>query len=125
MTCYVCELLKLGFVKKVSSPEWVAALLIVPKRPSALDLLPDHYRPVNAITRPTFWDIQNIEAELADTCGSEAFAGTDFRSGYWQAPLNPESQPLFAFSTPDGVVMSTHTTQSSCNSASNLQEKVQ
>lgn len=33
MTRYVRELLKLGFVKKVSSPEWVSAPLVVPKRP--------------------------------------------------------------------------------------------
>lgn len=125
MTLYVRELLKLGFVKKVSSPEWVSAPLVVPKRPPAMYRLTVDYRPVNAVTRPTFWPMPNIEAELADTRGSKAFAGIDFCSGYWQVPLHPDSQPLFAFSTPDGVVMPTRTTQGGCNSAANFQEKVE
>lgn len=125
ITRYVRELLKLGFVKPVTSPEWVSAPLVVPKRPPAMYRLTVDYRPVNAVTRPTFWPMPNIEAELADTRGSTAFAGIDFCSGYWQAPLHPESQPLFAFSTPDGVVMPTRTTQGGCNSAANFQEKVE
>lgn len=83
------------------------------------------YRPVNSVTMPTFWPMPNIKAELADTRGSKAFAGIDFYSGYWQAPLHPDSQPLFAFSTPDGVVMPTRTTQGGCKSAANFQEKVE
>lgn len=124
MTRYVRELFKLGFVKKTTAPEWVSAPLIVPKRPPAMFRLTIDYRAVNNATLPTFWPMPNIEAELNDTRGSKAFAAIDFCSGYWQAPLHPESQPLFAFMTPDGVVMPTRTTQGGCNSAANFQEKV-
>lgn len=43
MTRYVRELLKLGFVKKVTSTEWVSVLLVVPKRPLALNCLKVDY----------------------------------------------------------------------------------
>ena len=66
----------------------------------------------------------NIDAELADTRGSNAFAGIYFCSGYWLAPLHEESQPFLAFSTPEGVVMPTRTPQGESNSAENFQEKV-
>lgn len=125
MTRYVRELLKLCFLKKVTSTEWVSAPLIVPKRPRTMYCLTVDYRPVNSVTRPTFWPMPNVEAELPDTRGSKAFPGIDFCSDYWQAPLHPESQPIFAFSTPDGIVMPTRTTQGGCNSAANFQQKVE
>lgn len=36
----------------------------------------------------------DIEAELADTRDSKAFARIDFYSGYWWTPLDQERQPL-------------------------------
>jgi len=125
MTKYVQQLLKLGFVKKATAPEWVSAPLIVPKRPPAMYRLTVDYRPVNSATQQTFWPMPNIEAELADARGAKSFASIDFCSGYWQAPLHEDSQPLFAFMTPDGVVMPTRTTQGGTNSAANFQEKVE
>lgn len=49
MIRYVRELLKLGCVKKVSSPEWVSVPLVVPKRPPTMYCLAIDYRPVNAV----------------------------------------------------------------------------
>lgn len=125
MTRYVRQLLNLGFVKNVTSPEWVSAPLIVPKRPLAMYRLTIDYRPINNATIPTFWPMPNIDAELSDARVATAFAGIDFCSGYWQAPLHPDSQPFFAFMTPDGVVMPIRTTQGGCNSTANFQEKVE
>ena len=124
MVRYVRQLLKLGLVKRATSPKWVSAPLIVPKRPPALYRLTVDYRPVNNATIQTFWPMPNIESELADARDARAFAAIDFCSGYWQAPLHPDSQPLFAFMTPDGVVMPTRTTQGGTNSAANFQEKL-
>lgn len=124
MEKYVRQLLTLGFVKKTTAPAWVAAPLIVPKHPPANYRLTVDYRPVNSATIQTFWPMPNIEAELNDARGAKAFASIDFCSGYWQAPLHTESQPLFAFMTPHGVVMPTRTTQGGTNSAPNFQEKV-
>lgn len=72
MTRYVKQILKLGFVKKVTSPEWVSAPLIVPKRPPAMYRLTVDYCPVNNATVQTFWPMPNIEVELADARGTSA-----------------------------------------------------
>lgn len=66
--------------------------------------------------------MKNIEAELLDALGAKDFAVIDFCSGYWKAPLHPDSQPLFAFMTPKGVLMKTRTIQGGRNSAANFQE---
>lgn len=66
-----------------------------------------------------------IESELVDIGCSKAFAASDFCSGYWQSPLQPESQNCFAFGTSDGVFMPTDMTQGGCNSTANFQEKVE
>lgn len=121
---YVNPLLRLGFVKNSSAPAWVSAPLIVPKRPPAMYRMTVDYLPVNSATVQTFWPMANIEAELADFKGSTAFASFDFCSGYWKAPLHPDSQPLFSLMTPNGIVMPTQTTQGGTNSAANFQEKV-
>ena len=124
MKKYVEKLLELSFGKNASSPEWVSAPLTVPKRPPAMYRIAVDYCPVNKATIQTFWPMPNIEAELADARGARAFSSIDFCSGYWQAPLHPDSQPLFSFMTPNGVVMPTRTTQGGTNSAANFQEKV-
>lgn len=67
VTRYVQQLLKVGFVKKVSSPKWVSAALMVPKQPLALYRLTADYRLLNTVTRPTFWLVPNIESKLAST----------------------------------------------------------
>ena len=124
MTHYVRELLRLGFVKNVTSPEWVSAPMIVPKRPPAMFLLTMDYQALNLAVFSTFWPMPNIEAELHDTRHATVFCLIDFCSGYWQAPLHPDSQRLFAFMTPEGVVMPTRTPQGGCNSAANFPEKI-
>ena len=67
----------------------------------------------------------NIASELSDARCCNTFAAIDFCSEYWQAPLHPESQPLFAFMTLEGVVILIRTTQGKTNSAANFQENVE
>lgn len=47
MIQYVDQILNMGFVKNVTSPEWVSAPLIVLKRPPTRYRLKIDYRPVN------------------------------------------------------------------------------
>jgi len=68
--------------------------------------------------------ISSTNRSETSTSYVSTYGAIDFCSGYWQAPLHPDSQPLFAFMTPDGVVMPTRTTQGGTNSAANFQEKV-
>lgn len=123
MARYVGQLLKLGFLKKTRSPEWVSAPLMVPKRTPAMYFLTVYYRLVNNATLQTFWPMPNIDAELVEARGAKSFAAIYFCSCYWKPPLHPDSQPPFALMTPNGVVMLTRNTQGGTNSAANFQEK--
>ena len=80
-----------------------------------------NYHAGNYVRIATFWSMPNIDAEPSDTKGEKCFVGIDFCSSYWQAPLHYLSQRLFAFMTPNGVLMETHRTQGGCNSAAKFQ----
>lgn len=122
---YSSELLRMGFIKPAEHANWVAAPLIVPKKPPAMFRLTMDYRPINAATQKTVWPMPHIDAVLSDMRGARVFAGIDFCSGYWQLPLAPDSQSLFDFMTCDGVVEPTRTTQGGCNSTANFQANVE
>jgi len=112
---YSNQFVKLGFAKPARKSEWVSAPLIVPKQPPAMYRMTVDYRPINAATRRITWPMPQIEAELSDMRGADAFASIDFCSGYWQLPLHVDSQPLHSFMTTDGVLQPTRTTQGGCN----------
>lgn len=118
------ELLNLGLVRKATAPEWLSSPLIVQNRSTDIYRLSVDYRPDNSATFQTFWPIPNIESDLSDGRGAKSFAVNYFCSGYWQAPHHVESQPLFAFMTPEGLVILTRTTQGVTNAAYNFQVKV-
>lgn len=122
---YTQELERLGFVKPAVRTDWVAAPLIVPKKPPAMFRLTMDYRPINSATQKTVWPMPHVDAVLSEMRGARCFASIDFCSGYWQLPLAEECQSLFAFMTCDGVVQPTRTTQGGCNSAANFQANVE
>lgn len=111
LTKYCRLLIQLGFVEPVTSTEWVSAPLVVLKRPPENYRLKIDYRSVNSATVPNFCPMPNIEAELSDVRAATVFSGIYFFNRYWKFTLHPESQPLSAFMTPPGVVMTTRTTQ--------------
>ena len=82
-------------------------------------------RPVNAATIPVSWPMPQMQAETSDFAGSKAFAVIDYCSGYWQFPLDAESQDCQSIVTPNGVFSPTRTLQGAVNSASNFQGKVE
>lgn len=96
-----------------------------PKKSPALYRLTVEYRPMNAATIKSTWPMPHIDAVLLEVRGAEAFAAMYFTSGYWQLPMDPDSQALHAFMSPDGVMQPTRTTQEVCNSAANFQACVE
>lgn len=63
---YKDQLLKLVLVKHSSRKEWVAALLIVSKKPPVMFRLTMDYRLINVATLKTAWPIPPIDALLSD-----------------------------------------------------------
>lgn len=63
----------------------------------------------------------HTESVLSDVLGASAFTVVEFSSGYWQLPLQADSQKIHALMAPYGVVQPTCTVQGSCNSAQKFQ----
>lgn len=90
-------------IRKVDEPtDWVSSLAIVDK-PNTNDLRicldPKHLN--EAIKREHF-QLPTIEEITTRMAGATKFTKLDANSGYWQIPLDTESQLLTTFSTPFG-----------------------
>lgn len=126
---YITKFLKrakqYGFIKENRNATWAAAPLLVPKPNSRKFRLTFDYRPVNNATLSTGWPMPHLESECADFAGSQCFASIDFCSGYWQLPLDEESQNALSFITHEGIWQPTRTPQGAKNSACNFQSRVE
>jgi hypothetical protein len=63
----------------------------------------------------------NLQDKLHDPHGSEGFATLDFCQGYWQIPLQKDSQDCPSFITPDGVYTPTSVLHGTRNATIHLQ----
>ena len=85
-----------------SSSAWRSLPVIVPKKDGSSRFC-INYRPLNAVTETDAYSFPNI-SEVIDQLGvSRVFSLVDCRAGYWQIPMDPESQAKTAFWGPDGL----------------------
>lgn len=111
-----------GLIEKATGPtSWISACHVVPKKdPSQIRLVIDA-RPVNkAIKRhrhitPTLDDI------AARMSGSTTFSKVDFKEGYRQILLHPDSRHLTTFSTHKGLFRDTRLGPGLCAGAESFQ----
>lgn len=125
MERYVQRIQEYGFGIVNTQAQWVAAPVLVTKPAPANFRLTFDYRPINAATEPVAWPMPHIDSELADLAGSKHFALIDFPSGYWQLPLDEDSQELLSFMTPTTVIQPKRCTQGAKNAGPNFQSKVE
>ena len=92
MERYANRILEYGFGEVTTEAKWIAAPVITEKPPPALFRFTMDYKNVNAVTEPISWRMPHIDAELVDVLGTKAFALIDFVSGFWQLPLESQSQ---------------------------------
>ena len=123
---YVEKLKELDFFVDMPTAEWQAAPLLVPKLGSkakfrmAVDL-----RPVNAATIKESWPMPHLNSEVNDFAKSSCFSSLDFVSGYWQLPLEEESQSACGVVTPFGVVASKRVLPGLANATAYFQRTVE
>lgn len=122
---YMNELERMGFVIKNNQAQWASAPLLVPKDSKAKFRMTVDLRAVNAATEPVSWPMPHIDSEIYDLSESNSFATIDFVSGYWQLPLDKQSQAAHSIITPNGVYSPTRTQQGATNSVANFQGKVE
>jgi len=125
MKSFVEQLESYGFIKPISNPTWVSAPHLVPKPGTDKLRMTFDLRPVNAATIPDTWVMPNIDSEAGDFRQAKYFAQIDFTSGYWQLPLDKESQVHHSFVTPQGIYAPTRILQGGRNAPIHFQRAVE
>lgn len=124
MVWYVLQLLKLGLVKKVTSPKSMSSPLNVPRLLPSIYRLTVYYRLVNNSMLYKLFHVPNIESELFDSLGSQVFSSIEFCIGYWHLPLHFDIQTLLSFMNRASVLILNRTTKGGTNSMANFEEIV-
>lgn len=92
-----------GVIRKVDHPtDWVNSLVIVEKPKTGKLRICLDPRHLNTAIRREHFELPTIEDITTRMHGAKYFAKIDARSGYWQIPLDEQSQLLTTFSTPFG-----------------------
>ena len=96
-----------GVIKKVHVPtEWVNSLVIVEKHDSNDIRICLDPRNLNKAIQREHHPLPTIEEITTRLTGAKVFSKLDANSGYWQIPLEEESQLLTTFNTPQGSTAS-------------------
>lgn len=100
----VDRLIKLMVEKKLIRPStspWSAPIIIVPKKDKSIRFCCD-WRDLNEVTVKDTFPLPRPDATLDRLGKMKFFTILDFRQGYFQVPMHPDSIEKTAFSTPTG-----------------------
>ncbi|XP_070014773.1 uncharacterized protein [Nicotiana sylvestris] len=100
----VTKLLKIGFVREVKYPEWLANVVVVPKKGNKLRMYVD-YKHLNRACPKDSFPLPNIDCLINVTVGHETLTFLDACSGYNQIQMNPEDREKTLFITKYGKSM--------------------
>ena len=91
-----------GIIRSVSEPtDWCARMVPVPKSGGSVRITVD-YKNLNKCVKREIYPIPTVEQLTAELAGSSLYSKLDASSGFYQLPLDEESQLLTTFITPFG-----------------------
>ena len=89
------DMLEAGAIRPSQSP-WCNAVVLVRKKDGSLWFCID-FRRLNARTKKDSYPLPRIQKALESIAGAAHFSTMDFKSGFWQVCMAPESQQYTAF----------------------------
>ena len=89
------DMLEAGAICPSQSP-WCNAVVLVRKKDGTLHFCVD-FRCLNVQTKKDSYPLPCIQEALESMAGSAHFSSRDFKSGFWQIKMAPESQQYTAF----------------------------
>ena len=93
---------KMGVIRKVEEPtDWCHPIVLVQKGNGSIRLCLDLTR-LNKAVKREFYQLESIDETLAKLGECNIMTKLDANSGYWQMPLDEESQLKATFITPFG-----------------------
>ena len=116
---HIQTMLKQGLIEP-SRGEWASNIVLVLKKDKTFRFCID-YRKLNASTRKDVFPLPRIDASLDALGGATWFSTLDFRSGYYQVPLNRKDAHKTAFISLSGSYQWKVLPMGLCNSASTFQ----
>ena len=91
----------LGWVNPRS--RWASPPRVVNKKDMTLRMTVDQRGP-NSMTEPMHWPMPVLEVVMSRLEGKKYFFAFDWFKGYWQLPLDPESQEMFTIMGIDEMI---------------------
>ena len=88
-------MLEAGVIRPSQSP-WCNVVILVWKKDSTLRFCVD-FRCLNAHTKKDSYPLPQIQEALESMAGPAHFSSMDFKLGFWQVKMAPESQQYMAF----------------------------
>lgn len=93
----VDEMLECGVIQHSKSP-WASPVVIVEKKDGSLRFGVD-YQQLNVVTKVEVFPLPKIDDSLALLSKSKYFSTLNLATGFWQVPMEPDSQEKTAFIT--------------------------
>ncbi|RVW38633.1 Transposon Ty3-I Gag-Pol polyprotein [Vitis vinifera] len=98
----VDKLLEAGFIREVDYPDWLANVVVVPKKEGKWRVCVDYTNLNNACPKDSF-PLPRIDQIVDSTAGQGMLSFLDAFSGYHQIPMSPTDEEKTAFITPHGL----------------------
>ena len=89
------DMLEAGAIHPSQSP-WCNVVVLVQKKDGTLHFCVN-FRCLNAQTKKDSYPLPHIQEALESMVGLTHFSSMDFKSGFWQVKMAPESQQYMAF----------------------------
>ena len=98
----VDKLLEVGFIREVEYPNWLANVVVVPKKEGKWRVCVDYTNLNNACPKDSF-PLPRIDQIVDSTSGQGMLSFLDAFSGYHQNPMAPADEEKIAFITSHGL----------------------